>query len=421
MRICGIVSEYNPFHAGHEWHITQTRNIARTDLVICVMSASFVQRGEPAVFDKWTRAACALLCGADAVVELPLLSAVQSAEGFAQGGVAVLRALGAQAISFGSETADVNLLTQAAHALAHETADFRRTLRQHLDEGSSFPTARMKAALYSGSPKSEAFGGGYSGSLKSEAFWGDDAPEILCNPNAILGIEYIKAIIQSGADITPYAVPRTGSAYHSADITDAVPSATALRAALKAGDTGQALAAMPIGCRSYVRAQMDNGLVPVFPECFDNALLFALRRNRHDYIRQLHEVSEGLENRIFEAAQRCTSREALISMVKTKRYTYTRISRILLYALLGITRDTVKQHNRTPLDHIRVLGVKSPDVLSALSKTCIVPLIAGSAANSLYPALDTAATDLWAISQQASPFLDGYQDYTQKLLISSHF
>ena len=396
MRICGIVSEYNPFHAGHEWHIAQTRKYAEADLVVCVMSASFVQRGEPAVYDKWTRAACALLCGADAVVELPLVSAVQSAEGFAQGGVAVLRALDAQAISFGSETDDIDMLTNAAHTLANETDSFRRTLRQHLDEGSNFPTARMKAAL-------------------------PEAPDVLCHPNAILGLEYIKAIIQSGANITPYAVPRTGGAYHSANMTDTVPSATALRAALKAGDSGQALAAMPQGCRDYVRAQMDAGLVPVFPECFDNALLFALRRNRHDYIRQLHEVSEGLENRIFEAAQRCTSREALISMVKTKRYTYTRISRILLYALLGITRDTVKQHNRTPLDHIRVLGVKSPDVLSALSKTCIVPLIAGSAANSLYPALDTAATDLWAISQQASPFLDGYQDYTQKLLISSHF
>ena len=406
MRICGIVSEYNPFHAGHEWHIAQTRNIADADLVVCVMSASFVQRGEPAVFDKWTRAACALLCGADAVVELPLLSAVQSAEGFAQGGVAVLRALGAQAISFGSETADINKLTLAAQALACETEAFRRTLRQHLDEGSSYPTARMKAALSSESPK-------------SEVFWGDSAPEILCNPNAILGIEYIKAIIQSGADITPYAIPRTGGAYHSDDISDAVPSATALRAALKAGDISQALVAMPQGCRSYMRAQMDAGLMPVFPECFDNALLFALRRNGHAYIRQLHEVSEGLENRILESAESCTSREVLIGLVKTKRYTYTRISRILLYALLGITRDAVQQHNRTPLDHVRVLGVKSPDVLSALSRTCTVPLVSGSVANSPYPALDAAATDVWALSQRVSPFQKGYQDFTQKLLIGT--
>ena len=395
MRICGIVSEYNPFHTGHEWHIAQTRKITGADFVVCVMSASFVQRGEPAVFDKWTRAACALLCGADAVVELPLLSAVQSAEGFARGGVAVLRALGAQAISFGSETDDIDLLTKAARALADETEAFRRALKAYLDEGSSFPSARMKAAF-------------------------PEAPVALCRPNAILGIEYIKAIIQSGADITPYAVPRVGGAYHSADMTDEVPSATALRAALKAGDTESALAAIPHACRNYMRAQVEAGLAPAFPEAFDNALMFALRRNGRDYIRRLHEVSEGLENRIMDAAYRCTSREALIGIVKTKRYTYTRISRILLYALLGVTRSAVRQHNRTPVDHIRVLGVKSPDVLSALSKTCAVPVVAGSVANSPYPPLDAAATDVWALSQHASPFRDGCRDYTQKLLISSH-
>jgi predicted nucleotidyltransferase len=394
MRICGIVSEYNPFHTGHEWHIAQTRKITGADLVICAMSASFVQRGEPAVFDKWSRAACALLCGADAVVELPLLSAVQSAEGFAQGGVAILCALGAQAISFGSETDDIEMLTKAARALANETEAFRRALKAYLDEGISFPSARMKAVM-------------------------PDAAEVLCTPNAILGVEYIKAIIQSGADITPYAVPRVGGAYHSADMSDEVPSATALRAALKAGDAEGALAAMPQGCRSYMRAQLEAGLAPAFPEAFDNALLFALRRNGRETIRSLHEVSEGLENRIMEAAQRCTSREALIAMVKTKRYTYTRISRILLYALLGVTRGAVRRHSYAPVDHIRVLGVKSPDVLSALSRTCRVPLAAGSAANSPYPALDAAATDVWALSQRVSPFRDGYRDFTQRLLIAS--
>jgi predicted nucleotidyltransferase len=164
---------------------------------------------------------------------------------------------------------------------------------------------------------------------------------------------------------------------------------------------------------------MKAGLSPVFPEHFDNALLFTLRRQGREYIRQLHEVSEGLENRIFEAAQSCTSREELILSVKTKRYTYTRISRILLYALLGITRDAMRQYNRTPIDHIRVLGVKSPEVLSALSKTCSVPLVAGAVASSPYPPLDAAATDVWALSQNTSPFRDGYRDYTQKLLLGS--
>jgi len=402
MRICGIVSEYNPFHSGHEWQIAQTRKITNADLVICVMSASFVQRGEPAIFDKWTRAACALLCGADAVMELPLLSAVQSAEGFAQGGVAVLNALGVQAISFGSETADISLLSQAAQTLAYETESFKHALQRNLNEGMSFPTARARAAL-----------------AAEDGAWDEAAADMLSQPNAILGVEYIKAILQSGADITPYAVPRTGGAYHSADIKETVPSATAVRAALKAGQVEQAIAAMPVACRDYVRAQLNEGLSPAFPEDFDNALLVALRRGGRDFVRHLHEVSEGLENRIFDAAQHCTSRETLIDEVKTKRYTYTRISRILLYALLGITRRDVRQHNGSPIDCIRVLGVKEPDVLSALSKASSVPLVAGSVANSPYPKLDAAATDVWALTQHSSPFCNGYQDYTRKLIVAS--
>ncbi len=402
MRICGIVSEYNPFHSGHEWHITQTRKITGADLIVCVMSASFVQRGEPAVFDKWTRAACALLCGADAVVELPLLSAIQSAEGFAQGGVAVLRALGADSISFGSETSDSDLLIRAAGTLADESEGFKSTLRKFLDEGVSFPTARLKAAVAEG-----------------HGAWSDAVSEILSQPNAILGIEYIKAILQSGADITPYAVQRTGSAYHSADIEESVPSATALRTAFKSGQPEKALAATPAACRSFVLTQMEAGLTPAFPESFDTTLLFALRRGGRDYISSLHEVTEGLENRIFDAAQHCVTREELIAEIKTKRYAYTRLSRILLYALLGITREDILRHNREPFNYIRVLGVSEPGVLSALTKSCSVPLIAGSIANSSYPALDAAATDVWALSQNDAPFRDGYQDYTHKLLIAS--
>jgi hypothetical protein len=166
---------------------------------------------------------------------------------------------------------------------------------------------------------------------------------------------------------------------------------------------------------------MDAGLKPVFAEAFDNALLFALRRNGREYIHKLHEVSEGLENRIFAAAQNCTSRESLIAQIKTKRYTYTRISRILLYALLGVTRDAVRRHNAAPVCCIRVLGVREPGVLSALSGAARVPLIAGSVANAPYPVLDAAASDVWALSQISAPFCSGCRDYTQKLLIASQF
>ena len=147
MSFCGIVSEYNPFHNGHEYQVKRAREKTGADFVVSVMSGQFVQRGQPAIFDKYTRAACAIRGGIDAVIELPLLSAVQSAEGFASGSVALLDAMGADGISFGCETDDIAQLSHIAATLAKETRRFKRTLKQHLSDGKSFPEARMLAAF----------------------------------------------------------------------------------------------------------------------------------------------------------------------------------------------------------------------------------------------------------------------------------
>lgn len=403
MQICGIVSEYNPFHSGHERHIALTRKISGADIIVCAMSGSFVQRGEPAIFDKWTRATCALQCGADAVIELPLLSAIQSAEGFASGGVRVLSAAGAGSICFGCETDDIALLQSLALALGSEDAAYKEALHSGLREGKSFPKARMEAA--------------FSRPSKSNAFWGEGAPDIASMPGALLGIEYIKAIQKYCPHIKPYAVLREGAGYHSSDIEAYLPSATAIRASLGSGDTEHALAAMPDPCRSYIRSQLDAGLIPAIAGRFDTALITTLRLKGPAYIAQLPDVSEGLENRIYAAALQCATRADLISQIKTKRYTYARISRILLCALLGITREAVQQRNAAPIDHIRVLGVKGADILSALSKAASVPLITTAA--SPYRGIDIAASNVWALTQLAPPFCSTDRDYTQKLIISS--
>lgn len=404
MQICGIVSEYNPFHLGHERHIALTRKISGADFIVCAMSGSFVQRGEPAIFDKWTRAACALQCGADAVIELPLLSAIQSAEGFASGGVRVLAAAGAGSICFGCETNDIALLQSLAQTLGSEDAAYKEALQSGLREGKSFPKARMEAA--------------FSGPPKSKAFWGEGAPDIASMPGALLGIEYIKAIQKYYPHIEPYAVLREGAGYHSSDIEAYLPSATAIRASLSSGETENALAAMPDPCRSYIRSQLDTGLIPAITGKFDTALLTTLRLKGPAYIAQLSDVSEGLENRIYAATLQCATRADLISRIKTKRYTYARISRILLYALLGVTREMVQRHNAAPIDHIRVLGVKSPDVLSELSKASSVPVITTAAPP--YPGIDIAASNVWALTQSAPPFCNSDRDYTQKLIVQSN-
>jgi len=304
MFIFGIIAEYNPFHRGHEQHIALTRQ-SSDNLIVCAMSGGFVQRGEPAIFDKWTRAACALKCGADAVIELPALFAIQSAQGFATGGVNTLAAAGATHLSFGCETDDIALLVRMASTLAHEDAAYKHALKNYLSKGHSFPRARMNAA---------------------------DAPKIASMPGALLGIEYLKAINAYHPHITPHVVRREGAAYHSADISEYLPSATAIRAAFDAADTKKALDAMPDACADYLRKQINAGLKPAFADAFDNALLTTLRLKGRDYIASLPDVCEGLENRIYDAALKCATRSELIERVKTKRYTYARISRILLCA-----------------------------------------------------------------------------------------
>ena len=392
MRFCGVVSEYNPFHNGHAFHITQSRKATGADYVLCVMSGNFVQRGEAAVFDKWTRSACALLGGADAVIELPLLYALQSAEGFARGGVAVLKAAGVNALSFGCETDDIAALIAVAQTLNHETHSFKKTLRQHLDAGMSFPKARMMAAF-------------------------PDAPPELLMPNAILGIEYIRALLKHRYNITPYAVKRTGSAYHDTAADTAYASATAIRKAFMDGRSDTAFDAMPAACAGYLKSRLDAGLCPVFADAFDAQLIFTLRMRGPGYIKTLGDVSEGLENRIYDAAKTCTSRDELIARIKTKRYTYTRISRILLYALLGITQDMIDQRNRQKIDHIRVLAARNPDVLSALAQSSAVPLVTGSAASSAVPDIDIAASGVYAMTQSSPPYNAASRDFTEKLIL----
>ena len=390
MIICGIIVEYNPFHNGHEIHIDKTREKTGADLIVCVMSGNFVQRGEPAVFDKWSRAVCALRGGADAVIELPFLSAVQSAEGFAMGGVKILDAIGADFISFGSETTDLNAISDLAGTLAKEPRKYKRALRANLSQGMSFPKARMSAALA-------------------------DAPDALAMPNAILATEYIKAIKRRKSKLNPIAIQRVGQDYNSSDISTTLSSASAIRGAIKANHLAEAFASMPSVCAQYIKEQLLNGLAPVFPDSYDRQLLYRLRVGGTDYIKTLHDVSEGLQNRIYEAAKTAASRAELIDAIKTKRYTYTRISRILLYALFGVTREMVTRHNRKKVGYVHVLGVADKSVMSALSASCKVPLVTGKSMQ--HSRVDLIATDVYALTQKAPPFNETARDFTQRLII----
>ena len=378
MRICGVICEYNPLHNGHAHHLAQARALSGADYLVCAMSGSFTQRGEPAMADKWSRARMALLCGADLVLELPTLFAVRPAEQFAQGGTALLCAMGAQALAFGSECGDLAALRQAAALLEAETPEFHAGLRAELARGATLARARTRAL---------------TGALPP------DTLAVLAQPNAALAVCYLRALHRLGGGMEPILIPRIGSGYHDA-APGPLASATAVRAAVQTDRWEDIRAAVPAAVYPLLREACDQGRLHA-PGALDTALLAALRSMPAHQIAALCDVSEGLEHRIQRAAWTAGDREQLLAAVKCKRYTHARLSRILCAALLGMTRELARRCP-TPA-YARVLGFRAGarPLLSHLKRKGGLPLITKVAGSGLESdpcfALDLRATDLWAL------------------------
>ena len=305
MRITGIICEYNPLHLGHKKQIDLLKQQGHA--VVCLMSGNFVQRGHPAIFDKITRAKAAVACGADLVIELPVNYALSSAEGFAAGSVRILSQI-CDSICFGAETADIQLLMDTAKLLLSPA--FSEMLRTHLDAGLSFPAARAAAVKDCGL---------------------DD--DILASPNNILAVEYCKAILSQNSDLTPIAIHRAGS-YHDCAPDTENPSATALRLLLETNK--------PWAC--YVPEPAVN----IFESATihrlkqaETAILYRLRTMTDTEFEALPYGSEGLWRKLMHASRSQHDLESIIAATKSKRYTRTRIDRMILCALLGITEQTL--------------------------------------------------------------------------------
>lgn len=339
MKIGAIVAEYNPFHNGHAFQISKTVENAQCSHIIVVMSGNFTQRGEPALFSKYTRAKAALLCGADLIVELPLPWAMSRAENFAFGAVYIANALGCvDVLSFGSESGDVEKIKKAAHTVC--TDEFSKELSPYLSAGMSFAAARQRAA---------------------EQILGEDA-QILSNPNDTLGIEYCKALGKLNSAIEPFCVKRTG-AMHDGDITaDEFASASYLR---KNGEFS--------GFVPEKAAQIYKNALKADASRLETAILAQLRRMTKEEFARLPDVSEGLENRIFEAVRKCGSVNEILETVKTKRYSMARLRRIIMSAFLGIRAEDALN----PPPYIRVIGFneKGREILSRAGKTAALPIL----------------------------------------------
>lgn len=308
MKIVGIVAEYNPFHGGHRHHIAETRRRVGECAVVCVMSGNFVQRGECAISDKWTRARMALEGGADLVLELPTVWAAASAEHFAHGAVSLLKDAGAEVISFGSEGGDGELLAGAARCL--DTAEFQAALRGHLDAGLPFALCRHRAA---------------------EELLGVAEAACLAAPNDNLAVEYLKAARRLGWEPEVIAVPRVGAAHDGGDHPE-YPSASHVRKLVLAGEV-----------------PMDN---PAALEYNERGVLTRLRAMTPADFEQLPDCGEGLAVRLYEAARKAVTLNEVYDLAKTKRYAHARIRRAVLWAALGLT---AADRPESP-PYLRVLG-----------------------------------------------------------------
>lgn len=375
MRIVGVIAEYDPFHLGHAYHLAQARQAAHADFVVVVMSTAFTQRGDAAVLLPMERARMALRCGADAVFALPAAWAVRDAEHFALGGVTLLNALGADAISFGAEEASITRLSSCAQLLEAPDAPFSAALRQRMTAGLPYPAALAEAA------EARIPGAG----------------ALLASPNNTLAICYLRAMLQLGADMEACPIPRT-SDYHATGLTAALPSATALRGALLRGDWAGCAASMPKEAFDILRAAAQSGHI-MRPSALDQALLYRLRTMTAADYAALPDISEGIEVRLRTAARSAVSREMLLVALKTRRYPYARLNRLCTHALLGLTAE---QLNAEPLPTAAwLLGFreKARPLLSQLKKSGF-PIIGKAAdytGDSAWFRTELLAHDLWAL------------------------
>ena len=349
--VLGIVAEYNPFHNGHLYHIQKTKEMTGAKFVVCVMSGNFVQRGNTSIVDKWTKTQMALASGIDLVLELPTIYSVSSAESFAQGAMKILDNLGiVDTVSFGTETDDFAALNNIATIITEEPKEYVNMLKEELKQGVSFPKAREQALI---------------------KYLNDDVryKDILNSPNNILGVEYLKALKQLKSKITPIAIKREKVYYNDNVIVDDFASATAIRKLVTNKEFASLLKVVPRVTYETLIKEYEVGNVVLDIQRFEKEIFYTLRRMSVNEIAELPDVSEGLENTIKNAANFCNNIKDFINMVKTKRYTQTRIQRILLFALLGITKKDMQAAKKV-VPYARVLGFneKGKLLLSGISQ-----------------------------------------------------
>lgn len=409
MKILGIVAEYNPFHNGHKYHLLESKRQTGATHTVVIMSGNFLQRGEPALTNKWIRAEMAVKEGIDLVIELPIIYACNSAEFFAYGAVSLLHNLNIiDFMSFGSEAGSIEGLKEIASILAIEPQPYKNYLKEFLSQGRSFPDARAKALHKYTHKEKQAL------------------HAILFSPNNILGIEYIKALMRLNSSIIPFTMDRIQSSYHSTNIEGDICSATAIRNHLcqKYGDLHDLQKVIPEDSFHILERSMKSGFSPVCYEDFNQIILSHLRRLPKTSLLQVMDINEGLENRIKEACLKATSIEDLLQLAKTKRYTRTRLQRILIHSLLGITHHFLLASNQLGgPQYARVLAfsAKGTELLKKTKQVASIPVLTNINKQKLSNQIaqqmllfDILATDLYSLGYPNMHNRTGSWDYYHK-------
>lgn len=359
MKVVGIIAEYNPFHKGHAYQIEQIREKTQADYIIVAMSGNFLQRGVPALCDKYSRTKMALSCGADLVLELPSLWATASAEYFAAGGVKTLASTGVVThLAFGAETDDLESLLQVSSILKEEPDVYRAVLGNSIRSGNAFPVARKNALVTSLPHVSNS-----------------KLDELLDSPNNILALEYLKAL---PADIAPILIPRKGAGYHDTDIDQILPSASAIRESLSQNcDYEKIASAMPMAAYEILLPLLESNAV-LENNDFSAMLGYCLLNLQHHGFSDFADCTPDFSNKIIKHLKTYVSIDDFTQKLKSKDMTYTRVSRNLLHILLGIRQSDYSMGKAIGyIPYIRVLGFKeeAKPLLSKIKKTASVPII----------------------------------------------
>ena len=363
MKTAGIIAEYNPFHNGHEYHIQRTKEETGADFIVVAMSGNFVQRGAPALIDKYARTKAALNAGADLVLQIPPMYSLSSAEFFADGAISMFINSGiVQYLSFGSEAGKLDDLQKTARILAEEPPKFKKSLQKHLKSGIAYPGARARALI-------------------------DCCPEMtnltgfMSSPNNILGIEYLKSLIKADSRIKPITIKRMGSGYNDPySPGQAGLSAKAIREAVSYGHNIDGLSEyMTKGSFKSLKDAVSKNLT-VDENDFSQMLIYKLIEEREQGYTKYLDVSEDLSDRIVKNLDKYTGFVDFCNLLKTKDKTYTRISRALFHILLGIKEETLQATEYTgTCQYIRILGFKksAETLVSEMKSSASVPIITG--------------------------------------------